>query len=91
MFPQAFMSYRQLGLLTLPCLYILEVVLYCRSKCNLVQGRDIHQYGTSGRDNFRVQQHRTAAFESFLSEMFSTTRQLLDGNSSINMNIATAS
>ncbi|KAG8310189.1 hypothetical protein J6590_068396 [Homalodisca vitripennis] len=26
------------------------------------QGRDIHQYGTRGRNNFWVQKHGTAAF-----------------------------
>ncbi|KAG8296812.1 hypothetical protein J6590_048887 [Homalodisca vitripennis] len=51
-------SFRELGLLTLPCLYILEVITYCKSKCDLVRGGDVHQYGTRGRDNFRTSQYR---------------------------------
>ncbi|KAG8276649.1 hypothetical protein J6590_061672 [Homalodisca vitripennis] len=39
------------------------------SKCELVQGRDVHQYGTRGRDNFRIQQHRTPTFERLSSEV----------------------
>ena len=62
-------TFRELGLLTLPSLYILEVALYCRFHCKLVQGRDIHQYGTRGGDIFRVQQHRTVAFERLPSQI----------------------
>jgi hypothetical protein len=51
-------AFRELGLLTLPCLYILDVIFYCKAKCNLVQGRDVHRYETRGKDGFRVQQHR---------------------------------
>ncbi|KAG8262471.1 hypothetical protein J6590_052116 [Homalodisca vitripennis] len=46
-----------------------RVALYCRFKCELVQGRDVHKYGTRGRDNFRIQQHRTATFERLPSEV----------------------
>ncbi|KAG8290915.1 hypothetical protein J6590_073488 [Homalodisca vitripennis] len=54
-------AFRSLGLLTLPCLYILEVALYCRYKCELTQGGH-------GRDNLRVQSHRTIAYEQLPSQ-----------------------
>ncbi|KAG8293076.1 hypothetical protein J6590_027183 [Homalodisca vitripennis] len=59
-------AFKELALL---CLYILEVALYCRFKCELAQSRDVHQYGTRGWDNFRVEQHKTAAFEHLPSQV----------------------
>src|SRR5436190_6292053 len=55
-------AFRGLGLLTLPCMYILEVILYCKSRCTLEQGSQIHNYETRGRCNYRLQKHRTTAF-----------------------------
>ncbi|KAG8264115.1 hypothetical protein J6590_017132 [Homalodisca vitripennis] len=62
-------AFRELGLLTLPCLYILDVALYCRFKCEFVRGRYVYQYGTRGRDNLRLHPHRTAAFKRLPSEV----------------------
>ena len=42
---------------------MLETVLYCRFKCELVQGRDVHRYETRGRENYRTDRHRTVTFE----------------------------
>ncbi|KAG8280001.1 hypothetical protein J6590_091878 [Homalodisca vitripennis] len=50
---------QKLQLLILPCLYILEAVLFCKSKCALTRDRDIHKYETRGRDNYRSGRHRT--------------------------------
>ncbi|KAG8312357.1 hypothetical protein J6590_024863 [Homalodisca vitripennis] len=46
-------AFKHLQLLTLPCLYILETVSFCMSKCTLMRGRDVHGYETRGRDNYR--------------------------------------
>ncbi|KAG8297257.1 hypothetical protein J6590_038861 [Homalodisca vitripennis] len=62
-------AFRELGLLTLSCVYILEVILYSRSKCALVLGGDVHHHGIRARDNFRVQEHRTNAFRNLPSQV----------------------
>jgi len=61
-------AFTELQLLTLPCLYILETVTFCLSKCSLTRGRDIHSYNTRGRDNPRTGQHRTTAYEHLPSQ-----------------------
>ncbi|KAG8335763.1 hypothetical protein J6590_060680 [Homalodisca vitripennis] len=52
-----------LQLLTPPSLYNLETTLFCMSKCAMTNGRDIHVYGTRGRDNYRTSRHRTVVYE----------------------------
>lgn len=54
-------AFRELNVLTLACLYILETVLFCKFKCTLTQGRDVHAYETRGRENFRPEQYRLEA------------------------------
>jgi len=51
-------AFRELGLLTLAELYILEVALYCKFKCDLIQGVEVHNYNTRSRTLFRTDQHR---------------------------------
>ncbi|KAG8246097.1 hypothetical protein J6590_094446 [Homalodisca vitripennis] len=62
-------AFWELGFLTSPSLYTLDVTLYCRFKCELVQGRDVHQCEPRGRNNFRTEQYRTAMFEHLSSQM----------------------
>ncbi|KAG8319861.1 hypothetical protein J6590_082671 [Homalodisca vitripennis] len=61
-------AFKKLQLLTLLCLYILEAVLFCKSKCALTRGRDVHEYETRGRDNYRTGRHRTVVYEHLPSQ-----------------------
>lgn len=58
----------ELGLLTLPCLYILQTIMFFLSKCVLTRGQDIHTYETRGRGNYRMGQHRTVVHERLPSQ-----------------------
>ncbi|KAG8312239.1 hypothetical protein J6590_026685 [Homalodisca vitripennis] len=69
-FERVFRSQKKAGAwIPLSCLYILDVALYCRFKCEFVRGRDVYQYGTRGRDNLRLHPYRTAAFKRLPSEV----------------------
>uniref|UniRef100_A0A1B6KSA2 Uncharacterized protein n=1 Tax=Graphocephala atropunctata TaxID=36148 RepID=A0A1B6KSA2_9HEMI len=59
---------KKLQLLMLPCLYILETTLFCMSKCAMTNGRDIHDYETRGRENYRAGRHRTVVYERLPSQ-----------------------
>ncbi|KAG8307303.1 hypothetical protein J6590_024950 [Homalodisca vitripennis] len=62
-------AFRELDLLTLPYLYIFEVILYSRSKFAFVRGGNVHHHKTRGRNKFLVQQHRTGAFRKLPSQV----------------------
>ncbi|KAG8261471.1 hypothetical protein J6590_071448 [Homalodisca vitripennis] len=47
---------------------IFWMVLYCRFRCELVRGRDVHMYDTRGGDSYRMQHHRTLASEQLPSQ-----------------------
>ncbi|KAG8329102.1 hypothetical protein J6590_094731 [Homalodisca vitripennis] len=51
-------SFKELKLLTLPALYVLETRVFCRFRCTLMQGRDVHGYNKRAVENYRVAQHR---------------------------------
>lgn len=51
-------AFREMNLLTLASVYILETVLFCKFKCDLVQGSDVHEYNTRGRELYRTAQNR---------------------------------
>ena len=62
------MKKKNLKLLILPCLYILKTCLFCKSKCNLIRGSDIHSYEARGRDDYRTGRHRTVVYERLPSQ-----------------------
>ncbi|KAG8332531.1 hypothetical protein J6590_020036 [Homalodisca vitripennis] len=51
-------SFQTAGIADFACLYIIEVSVYCKFRCALIPGSDVHQYETRDRDNFRPHQHR---------------------------------
>ena len=55
-------AFRELDILTLPSLYIFETILFCKLKCPLVQGKDIHPYNTKYCNEFRTDHYRLEAF-----------------------------
>ena len=47
----------------------METTVYCRFQCELIQGNSMHGYNTRVRNDFRVSQHRTTAFERLPSQI----------------------
>lgn len=73
-------AFKQLKLLTLPSIYILETVLFCTSKCDLTRGSDIHHHNTRGRENYRTGHHRTVVYEHLPSQAGVTLINSLPNN-----------
>ncbi len=61
-------TFKLLGLMTLPSLYIFETVLHCRFKSIPLQGSSEHEHNTRISNDLRVQQHRTTLFNKLLSQ-----------------------
>lgn len=55
--------FQNMKILTLPSLYIFETIIYCVSKCNLVQGYDVHSHNTRSNITYRTDSHRLQIFE----------------------------
>ena len=60
--------FKDLNILPFPCVYIYETIIFCRFKCDLVRGRDVHEHNTRGRNNPRVAQHRLNLYENLPSQ-----------------------
>ena len=57
--------FKKLGILPLPCLYILNVLTYVKThlRNSLLRGTNTHKYDTRNKENFKVLQHRTSLYE----------------------------
>lgn len=55
--------FQKMKILTLPSLYIFETILFCVSKCNLVQGYNIHSHNTRSNVLYRTESHRLQKFK----------------------------
>ena len=73
-------GFQDLNILPFPCVYIFETILFCRYKCDLIRGRDVHEHNTRGRDNPRIAQHRLTMYENLPSQAGVRLMQYLPGN-----------
>lgn len=55
-------AFKNLKILTITSLYILEAVLYCVNNNTMQRNRDVHYHNTRSRNNFNLPHHRTAMF-----------------------------
>jgi hypothetical protein len=56
--------FKQLNILPLPCIYILELVTFTKNNLHLFKkNSDFHSYNTRFKDNLRTDKHRTTLYE----------------------------
>lgn len=55
-------AFKNLRILTITSLYILEAVMYCVNNNTMQRNRDIHNHNTRSRNNFNLPHHRTATY-----------------------------
>ena len=68
-------AFRTLGLLTVPCLYIYECILYVKNQ-KFMRNSDVHSYYTRFRDRVNAVQHNTSLFKknpSYMGDQFIKT------------------
>jgi len=56
-------AFKELGILTLPSLYIYETAIFCFSKCQMIQGNNFHDYNTRFKNMYRSASHRLQLYE----------------------------
>lgn len=61
-------AFKNLKLLTLTCLYILQTCCFFMTKCDQTRGTDVHSYATRGREDYRTERHRTVVHERLPSQ-----------------------
>ncbi len=61
-------AFKTLNILTLPSMYIYETIIYCISKCHVIQGREIHSHETRQAYLFRINQHRSKIYSKLPSQ-----------------------
>lgn len=54
--------FKELGLLTVPCLYIYEVIMYAKQN-TYTRNLDVHNYNTRHRSDYQMIRHNTTLFE----------------------------
>lgn len=47
----------------------LDVVMYCEYECSLLQGRNIHNFESKGRENYQIRHQSSIVFELLLSQI----------------------
>lgn len=55
--------FKVLNIFTIPSSYIFETIIYCVSKCNLIQGQDDHSYNPRSNTTYRQDIHRLKIYE----------------------------
>lgn len=80
--------FKRLGLLTVPCLYIYEAIVYVKSS-DINQNLDIHGYNTRNRADYHLVSHNSRLFEqkpSYIGRKFyNNLPQLLKSSENINI------
>jgi hypothetical protein len=73
-------TFKIMNLLTLPSIYILEIILFAQFKCKLKKGSDYHTHNTRFINYFRPSQHRLNSYQHLPSQFGSKLYNILPEN-----------